>query len=107
MNIVTLAWGYVVLMAALVEATGPRGSILGAVVTVLLYGALPIAVLSYISGAGRRRRAARAAAAAAQETGPASQGAPVTPADAASDGVDPGGGGETAGEAVAAVRKEA
>jgi hypothetical protein len=102
-NIVTLAWGYVVLMAALVEATGPQGSILGAVVTVLLYGALPIAVLSYISGAGRRRRAARAADAAAPEPAPDIDGARA----AASDGVDPGGGGQAAGEAVAAVRKEA
>jgi len=92
-NIVTLAWGYVVLMAALVEASGPEGSILGALVTVLLYGGLPLAVLSYISGAGRRRRAARAASAG-----------PATPT---SDRVDPGGGGLPAGEALAPVRKEA
>jgi len=106
-NIVTLAWAYVVLMAALVEATGPQGSIFGAAVTVLLYGALPIAVLSYISGAGRRRRTLRAAASAGHGTGPARETADVAGPDAASDRVDPGGGGEAAGEAVAAVRKEA
>jgi hypothetical protein len=104
-NIVTLGWAYVVLMAALVEATGPDGSLLGAIVTVLLYGALPIAVLSYISGAGRRRRAARAAASA-----PATEGADAAASGrpgAGSDGVDPGGGGQAAGETLAPVREEA
>jgi hypothetical protein len=108
-NIVTLGWAYVVSMAALVEATGPDGSMLGAIMTVLLYGALPIAVLTYISGAGRRRRAARAAAAS---TPPA---AAATPADGAgadlstapSDSVDPDCRGQAPGEALAPVREEA
>jgi len=102
-------------MAAIVEATGPRGSVLGAVVTVLVYGVLPIAVLRYVSGGGRRRRAALVvtAAAAAQAQAAATNGprAPDALAHAKppeiSDGVDPGSGGLAAGEAVAAVRKEA
>jgi hypothetical protein len=111
-NIVTLGWAYVVLMAALVEATGPNGSILGAIVTVLLYGALPIAVLSYISGAGRRRRAARAAASTPAAAGAASapQAAGALAGErvgAGSDGVDPGGGGQAPGEALATVREKA
>jgi hypothetical protein len=96
-NIVTLAWGYVVLMAAIVEASGPRGSLFGAAVTVLLYGALPIAVLSYISGASRRRRAARTAAATAPDDAIG-----VDP----SDGVDPDRGRQAAGERVAPEREE-
>jgi hypothetical protein len=106
-NIVTLAWGYVVLVAALVEASGPEGAILGALVTVLFYGVLPIAVLSYISGAGRRRRAARAAA--GQVSAPPAPGgsAEAGAGAAASDGVDPGGGGQAAGQPVAPVREEA
>jgi hypothetical protein len=109
-NIVTLGWAYVVLMAALVEATGPDGSLLGAVVTVLLYGALPIAVLSYISGAARRRRAARAAASGAGARETVSAEAPPTAAPepgAGSEGVDPGRGGQAAGQPLASVREEA
>jgi hypothetical protein len=97
-NIVTLGWGYVVLMAAIVEACGPQGSILGALVTLLLYGALPIAVLRYISGTAGRRRATAAREAAFRAAAQA--------AEAGSDGVDPGGGGQAPGEPVAPVGKE-
>ena len=38
MYVVALGWGYVVLMMALAEATSPRGTVLGAVFIVLLYG---------------------------------------------------------------------
>jgi hypothetical protein len=84
-----VAWGYVVLMLAVVEASGPRGSVLGAIATVLLYGVLPLGLVLYIGGTGRRRRAARAAQ------------------DGLSDRIDPGRGGEAAGLAVAPVREEA
>ena len=38
MYLVVIAWLYVVLMAALVEATSNVGTVLGAVVTFVLYG---------------------------------------------------------------------
>jgi hypothetical protein len=99
MTIVLLAWTYVVGMVALVEAFGAEGSFLGALVTLTLYGVLPLALLTYISGGSRRRRAARAA-----------ERAKVHPAGAlatgTSDRVDPGGSGQPAGEAVAPVREE-
>jgi hypothetical protein len=91
MTLVVIAWSYVVLMLALVEALRPSGSVLGAIVTVLLYGVLPLAVLIYISGAPARRRAARAAEAAG---------------NAPSDGVDPGRGGQPPAQAVAPEREE-
>jgi membrane protein implicated in regulation of membrane protease activity len=96
MHVVALAWIYVVLMMVLAEALGPGGSVLGALSTALLYGALPLGLVLYIGGArararGRRRAAERERAAAA----------------AASEGVDPGGGGQAAGEAVAPVGEEA
>jgi hypothetical protein len=89
MTVVVIAWSYVVLMVALVEALRPSGSVLGAIFTVLLYGVLPLAVLIYISGGKARRRAARAAEAAG-----------------ASDGVDPGRGGQPPAEPVAPEREE-
>jgi len=83
--IVLIGWGYVVLMMALAEASGPSGSVLGAIVTLLLYGALPMGLIWYIGGARGRARARRAA----------------------QSGDDhPGGGGEPAGDAVAPVREE-
>ncbi len=93
MWIVAVGWAYVVLMMVLAEALGPGGSVLGAIVTLLLYGVLPFAIVLYVGGA---RAPARARAARPR------------PRDAADSGdVDPGRGGEPAGEAVAPVRKEA
>ena len=84
MLIVAIGWGYVVLMMALAEALEPGGSVLGAVVTLLLYGVLPLTIVLYVGGARRRSRARRTA----------------------SSHVDPGGGGEPAGDAVAPEREE-
>ena len=85
MLIVAIGWGYVVLMMALAEALEPGGSVLGAVVTLLLYGVLPLAIVLYIGGARKRGRARRAASLG---------------------DVDPGSGGEPAGDAVAPEREE-
>jgi hypothetical protein len=83
--IVLIGWGYVVLMMALAEASGPGGSVLGAIVTLLLYGALPMGLIGYVGGARGRAKARRAAL--------------------SGDGY-PGGGGKPAGDAVAPVREE-
>jgi hypothetical protein len=95
MHIVAVGWAYVVLMMVLAEALGPGGSALGAIVTLLLYGVLPLGLVLYIGGARGRAKARRAA-----DT------APAMPAEG-SERVDPGRGGEPAGEAVAPVGKEA
>ena len=92
MWIVAVGWAYVVLMMVLVEALGPGGSVLGAIVTLLLYGALPIAIVLYVGGARGRAKARRAAEASERR--------------AASGDVDPGRGGQAAGDAVAPVREE-
>lgn len=65
MYLVLIAWFYVALMMAVAEAVSPIGTILGALITFLLYGALPIAVLGYIMGSPARRRAIKAKEAAA------------------------------------------
>ena len=56
MYLVAIAWGYVVLMMAVAEATAPNGTVLGAVFTFLLYGVLPLSIVLYILGTPSRRR---------------------------------------------------
>jgi hypothetical protein len=67
MYLVLIAWMYVALMMAIAEATSPVGTLLGAVFTFLLYGALPMAVVGYILGSPARRRAIKAKEAAERE----------------------------------------
>ena len=93
MQIVAIGWAYVVLMMVLAEALGPSGTVLGAIVTLLLYGALPMGIVLYIGGARARARSR------AHESR-------LAEANASGD-VDPGGGGQPPGDAVAAVREEA
>lgn len=106
MYLVLIAWLYVTLMMAVAEATAPNGTVLGAIVTFVLYGLLPMGIVGYILGTPGRKRARRAreeaerqAHLAAQSAAPAS--APVREPDA---------GGEAAaaaqGGGVAPVRKE-
>ena len=90
MHVVAIGWGYVVLMMVLAEALGPSGSVLGALVTLLLYGVLPMGIVLYIGGTRARARARRA-----REAAPGLR------------DLDPGGGGQAAGDAVAPVREEA
>lgn len=85
MYIVAIAWIYVVLMMALAEALAPQGSVLGALMTLLLYGLGPLALLLYILGTPHRRR--RAAAHAGSATG--SSAAPDGSGEAAADPVAP------------------
>ena len=88
MLLVAIAWIYVVLMVAVVEATSSRGTLLGALFTLLLYGVLPLAIVSYLLLSPARKRARRAAEAASA--------APLDPDDA----------GHAAGDAVTPERKE-
>ncbi len=81
MYLVAIAWMYVVLMVAIAEAAHPGGSLLGALMTFVFWGALPLAVVLYILGSPARRRARRRA-------------------DAASSGSDPDGGGHAPAVAV-------
>ena len=60
MYLVPIAWIYVTLMMALVEGTSSQGSVLGAIITFVLYGLLPVALVMYLLGTPARRRALRA-----------------------------------------------
>lgn len=64
MYLVAIAWMYVVLMMTLAEAFSTQGSVLGALVTLMLYGVLPLSIVLYLMGTPRRRAARRRAEAA-------------------------------------------
>lgn len=87
MYLVPIAWLYVVLMMAVAEATNTNGTVLGAVITFLLYGVLPLSLVMYLMATPARRRAQRARESAAASFDPdagshapaATQGATVAP----------------------------
>jgi hypothetical protein len=89
MYIIAIAWLYVALMAAIVEALAPNGTLLGAFFTLLLYGVLPLTIVLYVFGSPARRRARQRAERAAAESA-----------------AQPDGSGHAAGDAVAPIRKE-
>lgn len=59
MHLVAIAWIYVVLMVALVEAFSAQGTVLGAIVTFVGYGVLPLAIVLYVMATPARRRLLR------------------------------------------------
>lgn len=105
--LIAVGWLYVALMMAVAEATNTTGTVLGALITFVLYGVGPVALVLYLIGApGRRqarkqREAAELAAwrAAQQPTPPA-----ANPQEAGSG--QPDAGGQAPADAVAPVRKE-
>lgn len=79
MYLVVIAWMYVVLMMSLAEAFGTQGSVLGAIVTFLLYGALPLSIVIYILGTPARKKALQRAQAAQAHAAPLASSEPAQP----------------------------
>lgn len=88
MYLVPIAWMYVVVVVAVVEATSSNGTWLGALSTLLLYGLLPLSIVMYVLGTPARRRARRRAEAASGSA------------------ASPDGGDMAPGDAVASEREE-
>jgi hypothetical protein len=59
MYIIPIAWLYVALMMAAAEATNSNGTVLGAIITFVLYGLLPVGLMLYFMGTPARKRAIR------------------------------------------------
>jgi adenine/guanine phosphoribosyltransferase-like PRPP-binding protein len=57
MYLIVIAWIYVVLMMSVAEATNSSGTLLGAVITFVLYGLAPAALVAYLMGSPARYRA--------------------------------------------------
>ena len=91
MYIVPIAWLYVAVMMAVVEANSSTGTLLGAIITFVFYGLAPVGLVVYLMGATARRRAIKAKEAAEL---------------AAMRSAQPDAGGHAASDTVAAVRKE-
>lgn len=91
MYLVAIAWMFVVVLMSAAEAMSPIGSVLGALVTLVLYGLLPLSIVLYVMGTPLRRRARLAAEDQAAAGAPSAQ---------------PDGSGHAAGDAVAPERKE-
>lgn len=104
MWIVAIAWMYVAVMMAVAEAFSPQGSVLGALVTLLLYGIAPLALVMYLLSTPARRRAHRAAEQAEWQAAQAEQASQALPA--AASGADPDAGSLTPGDAIPTERKE-
>lgn len=91
MYIVPIAWLYVAVMMAVVEANSSTGTLLGAIITFVLYGLAPVGLVVYLMGAPSRRRAIKAKEAAELAT---------------MHSVQPDAGSHAASDTVAPVRKE-
>lgn len=100
MYLIPIAWLYVTLMMAVAEATNTNGTVLGALVTFVLYGLLPIGLLLYFMGTPARKRARLAAE--AQEDQARAQAAPGE----AAISVQPNASSKPTADPVAPVRKE-
>ncbi|MES2975539.1 MAG: hypothetical protein V4757_18115 [Pseudomonadota bacterium] len=99
MYLVVIAWIYVVLMMAVAEATSTNGTVLGAIVTFLLYGVGPIALVVYLMGSPFRRKAIKKREAAEFAAQQAAAAGPVQSAQ-------PDAGSEAPADAITPVRKE-
>ena len=105
MYLVLIAWLYVAVMMAAAEATASNGTLLGAGVTFMLYGVLPVVLIGYLLDSPRRRRASKALEAQQLQAPPA-----TAAAQSPRTSLDPDAGGEAAAAAeparIAPVRKE-
>jgi hypothetical protein len=98
MYLVAIAWIYVALMMAVAEATNSNGTVLGAMVTFVIYGLVPVTIVMYLLGTPSRNKARKAreraewvaqqntmaGAVVAVDAAPAQDGSSVTQPDAGS-----------------------
>ena len=101
MYLVVIGWMYVVLMMSAAEASSSNGTLLGALVTLVLYGVGPVILVVYLMGAPARNKAIkkRDAEARARHVAAAGQDADL----AGSSSIEPDAGSHASGgsEAVA------
>ena len=90
MYLVVIAWIYVAAMMGIAEATNTTGTVLGGLMTFVLYGAAPVALVVYLMGTPLRRRAIKAREAAqAAEAAAAKSGEPDASGHAPADTLTP------------------
>jgi heme exporter protein D len=57
MYLIVIAWLYVTLLMGLAEAFSAQGTVLGALITFIVYGVLPVSLVVYLMGTPLRRQA--------------------------------------------------
>ena len=108
MYIIPIAWLYVALMMSVAEATNSNGTVLGAIVTFVLYGLLPIALMVYFMGTPGRKRKIRAQEMAEREAAIAAHAAAAAASnEAATTSVQPDAASQPPADLVSPVGKEA
>lgn len=90
MYLIVIAWIYVVLMMSIAEASNSNGSILGALITFFLYGAVPVSLVIYLMGAPARSKAIKKREAEARALYTADAPSSATPETASSISPDAG-----------------
>lgn len=108
MYLIVIAWLYVTLMMGLAEAFSSQGTILGAIITFVFYGLLPMALVVYLMGTPLRRKAIRKSELEAQQAYQAktSEAAAVNTISSPQPDASGHAAGLAASPAVTAVRKE-
>ena len=114
MYLIVIAWMYDVLMMSVAEATNSNGTLLGALVTFVLYGAGPVALVIYLMGAPTRSKAIKQRNAMALKATSAQTASSDPDTAPASPSFQPDAGSHPAGDAdvisgdggIAPVRKE-
>ena len=101
MYLVVIGWMYVVVMMSAAEATSSNGTVLGALVTFLLYGVGPVLLVVYLMGAPARNKAIKKRDAEARARQVTVAGADADPAGALPVNPDAGGHAPGGPEAVA------
>jgi hypothetical protein len=56
MYLIVIAWLYVTLLMGLAEAFSTQGTVLGAIITFVFYGVLPMSLVVYVMGTPLRRK---------------------------------------------------
>jgi hypothetical protein len=56
MYLIVIAWLYVTLLMGLAEAFSTQGTVMGAIITFLFYGVLPMSLVVYVMGTPLRRK---------------------------------------------------
>ncbi|EYC52884.1 hypothetical protein AZ34_11130 [Hylemonella gracilis str. Niagara R] len=99
--LIAIAWLYVALMMAVAEASSPIGSLLGAIVTFVLYGVGPVLLLLYILGTPLRKKLRRLRESEAADANPLESKSGAEPASSQPDASR-----HAPADAVTPVRKE-
>lgn len=57
MYLIVIGWVYVVLMMSVAEASSSNGTLLGALLTLVIYGVIPVTLVLYLMGSPARNKA--------------------------------------------------